>query len=504
MNIRKVLHSIPVSHFILHVASLLVPRQGRAEWLAEWKAELWQVCRARGRDVQEPTAFCMGAFQDAFWLRRNQPRAVEHSIRRSAFRIGSASRCGFSLLVLAATSLLICFCFAGTRKALLPWSYRNADGLVILSRSGYSGLQTPTIALSDYRAWKTNTRRLFTGLAYYRPVIKRVHLARHEASNLSIARASGNLFEVLDLPLSSRGIDRANHTYAARLILSRAAWHRYFGDDPDIFGRVGEIAGQPVLIAGVISEDSWRLPGKMDAWMLEDESTLNALPSNSKGFVLAHVKASAFHAQSGQARTMIVTRASGGTESFDCISTAQQARLPFTIFLFTILLASVALPATTPLPLGDYPERSDHPPRSTAARRWIFLAAKFALILPTIYFTSIDLAYSLWPMNSSTAIYIQLSSSFFGLLFAFRWALRDQRKRCPECLRLLSNPARVGHASHNFLAWNGMELICAGGHGMLHIPDIPTSWFSSQRWLYLDPSWAELFSEGYLPSTPMV
>jgi hypothetical protein len=31
---------------------------------------------------------------------------------------------------------------------------------------------------------------------------------------------------------------------------------------------------------------------------------------------------------------------------------------------------------------------------------------------------------------------------------------------------------------------------------LLHVPDIPTSWFSSQRWLYLDPSWSALFPVG--------
>ena len=43
------------------------------------------------------------------------------------------------------------------------------------------------------------------------------------------------------------------------------------------------------------------------------------------------------------------------------------------------------------------------------------------------------------------------------------------------------------------LAWHGTELICAGGHGLLHVPELPTSWFATQRWLYLDTSWNSLF-----------
>ena len=200
---------------------------------------------------------------------------------------------------------------------------------------------------------------------------------------------------------------------------------------------------------------------------------------------------------------MTVYRAYGDADRFECVSLAEQTRQPFSIYLFTLFIAFLALPATTPLPLGEYPARAERLGWSVRVRRWLFLAAKLALILPLVYCASIDLAYgniasglhSVGPVSSQ---YLQLASSFLGLLFAFRWALRDQRGRCPVCLRLLTNPARVGEASRNFLAWNGTELICAGGHGLLHIPEIPTSWFSTQRWLYLDPSWSSLFTDAYV------
>ena len=54
---------------ILRSASLLVPGPHRAEWFAEWTAELWHVNRGA-------TAFCLGAFRDAFWLRRNTPTPI--------------------------------------------------------------------------------------------------------------------------------------------------------------------------------------------------------------------------------------------------------------------------------------------------------------------------------------------------------------------------------------------------------------------------------------------
>jgi hypothetical protein len=37
-----------------------------------------------------------------------------------------------------------------------------------------------------------------------------------------------------------------------------------------------------------------------------------------------------------------------------------------------------------------------------------------------------------------------------------------------------------------FLDWYGTELICAEGHGMMHVPEIPSSSYSAQRWVSLD------------------
>jgi hypothetical protein len=121
--------------------------------------------------------------------------------------------------------------------------------------------------------------------------------------------------------------------------------------------------------------------------------------------------------------------------------------------------------------------------------------------LPIVYLISLDLAYMRTTFDTLSSEYIQLVSAFSICLFGLRWALRDQRERCPVCLGKLTHPARVGQPSRNFLSWNGTELICVGGHGLLHVPEIPTSWFSTQRWMYLDPSWEILFPESGLVST---
>jgi hypothetical protein len=492
MNIRLWFRSLPASLFILRCASWLVPGRERTEWLAEWQAELWHVWHSSHRDA---ACFCLGAFPDAFWLRWSDPR----SLPRRFLRVGSATRCSLSLAMWTAISLLLCLGLPGARKAIQPSPYRDGDGLVTISSGGYSGAQFPTIRFRDYQTWRTSSQRLFTDLAFYQPIVKRVHIAKHQGAELSIGRASDNLFQVLNLRSGPDAVDRSGEPHVARLFLSQESWRGLFGADPGMIGSVTEIAGQPVLIAGVVSQDPGQLPGRVDAWLLEDARHLARVPANSTGFVLAHLRSSRSLPQLDGWQYMNVRREDGSAARFDCISLAQRARLPFSIFLFTLIVALITLPATTALPLGEYPRHRGRLPWADRARQWIFLAGKFLLVVPLVSLASVDLAYGVPTLSATAAQYVQLATSFFGFLFALRWILQDQRKRCPTCLRVLCNPARVGQASRNFLAWNGTELICAGGHGLLHIPELPTSWFDTQRWLYLDASWGSLFPEAHLP-----
>lgn len=70
-------------HTILHAASMLAPSEQRAEWLKGWRSELWYLPR-RGA-----ARFCLGAFRDAIWVRRNSVRPAW----RTAFWFESPLSC---------------------------------------------------------------------------------------------------------------------------------------------------------------------------------------------------------------------------------------------------------------------------------------------------------------------------------------------------------------------------------------------------------------------------
>ena len=164
------------------------------------------------------------------------------SLPRRMLRTGSASRCSALLAGWTAISFAIFLSLPGARKAMTPSPYWNTDGLVMISSGGYSGTQVPTIALKDYQSWKTSAGHLFSGIAFYQPIHKHVHIAMHRGTDLSIGRASDNLFKLLNLPAPPDSSDRAGGQYAARLFLSQAAWRELFGSDAGVIGNHTEIS----------------------------------------------------------------------------------------------------------------------------------------------------------------------------------------------------------------------------------------------------------------------
>jgi hypothetical protein len=86
-----------LQHTILRVASLLAPYDQRGGWLEEWRSELWYIPSGAA------TRFCLGAFRDALWLRRNTPRPV----RRARAHLESPLICLAFLAPLSVASILL-------------------------------------------------------------------------------------------------------------------------------------------------------------------------------------------------------------------------------------------------------------------------------------------------------------------------------------------------------------------------------------------------------------
>ena len=147
------------------------------------------------------------------------------------------------------------------------------------------------------------------------------------------------------------------------------------------------------------------------------------------------------------------------------------------------LLSSLALPA---IRLAMGPGANQYPlPWRSRLRRGSFLALKIALMQPIMFGGFVVVCAMPIANLAFTASWI----------LTFRWVLIDQRRRCPVCLRLLTEPVRIGSASQTFLEWYGAESTCSRGHGMLQISEVSASYSGESEWLALDDSWKGLFAE---------
>jgi hypothetical protein len=167
-----------------------------------------------------------------------------------------------------------------------------------------------------------------------------------------------------------------------------------------------------------------------------------------------------------------IPKENGDEATYNCSIPEEPS--PLTILAFTGGMALLILIGTTPLSIGQYPKL-----QPARGRLWAFFAAKVALAMTIVFFGVLDL-------GSASVVEIRPHGLLVGFVVVFRWALKDQRRRCPVCLRGLTNPVHFGQAAHVFLDWYGTELICAEGHGMMHFPEIPTSCYPEPRWVRLD------------------
>jgi hypothetical protein len=330
------------------------------------------------------------------------------------------------LAIIAAISLL------GAGRAVLSSPFRDARGLVDL----------PYRSADQYEAiWKM-AGPAFAGFAFYRRGNEPVRTP-HGMALYSIVRGTGNLFQVLNVPVASSA-------HGPVLIVSREVWRLDFDDTRHMTGHFLEVGGQRMAVAGVIANDAWPLAGRIDAWLLEDKTLDDTATPHTKGFVVGRVA-------SDIAPTALPRPA---------------RRLREFVVLFALaMMACLIVAVTTSRKLGV----------ARGVRPWAFLLAKAALIVPTVYCCAL-LGFS---VHLPVALIFQIAV-FPGSVCAFHWAVTDQRRRCPVCMRFLSSPVLLGKASQTFLGWYGTEWMCAHGHGLLRVPELATSCFGSQQWVNLE------------------
>lgn len=445
---------------LLWGASLLVPVSERREWSHEWRTEMWYVLKECSletsvdpKSVKAATAFCLGAYQDAIWLRKRwwQER------RPLAQAWGSAPVClalltGIFFATWGIAHISPRVAVGMSRVQVYPWRISNRP-------------TAPCDCAFDFVSagrLPGTTQLFFDGFSHYRVAQDAVWAESVPRSEWLVAHTKPEFFAVLHLPVHALKSARQDSDALPQIVLSHETWLRVFGGRTNIAGTTLQVGSVDAVVAGVAFGSSLGLPGNAQAWLLGSD------PPNGTGiaqFVVAHLSPGGY---------------------FD------DGR--WTLSVLGILLACLLMPFVTHLAMGDYGCGSHKPTLVRRSLFWGFHIAKISVILAIVYFSSIDLACLFVQPFSQFSGNIQAASAFTLCLFGVRWAFLDQQQRCPICLRRMAHPVEVGQPSRIFLDWNGTELVCERGHTLLHIPEFPTSWFGAQRWVCLDGTWEFLFA----------
>ena len=482
---------------LLRGVSWFVPSTQREEWYREWASELSharQTCAPAQtltwRAAHTLTSFCLGCFQDAACLRRMEGTEPIASVLDA----GSADRCILWLGAMVAFCALIACHLPGVRSQNDAARQRPSAGVILIRTAPNGQTLNPLIPFQEYRNWNSVRQQFFTNMAFYWTEELPANSAARAPRKWRVAHASSDLFKVIGVEPITDSADAENHPGLPRAVLSRSTWREDFDSNPTVLGATAWVAGRPVRIVGIAPDDTWRLPNKPDLWILESEAQLARESQRTSGYIIAHL--------SSEGRGMMMSNAvrisafASNGKDIDLFGTilAVPASGTFPLYVFAFFLAILAMPAVTSVFQSESKFASHRPSFRIRARCWAFLGTKFALVAALGYFGATDVAYCGLAGYSSAAELLQIFGTFSICLAGLRWAVMDQSRRCPVCLRMVTHPAQVGIASCTFLGWNGTEMVCMGGHALLHVPNLPTSWFSHQRWTYLDKSWDFLFA----------
>ena len=462
---------------LLQLLSFIVPARRRNDWIGEWSGELWQA-RDAGWTCEGYLRFAWGAVPDALCLLlefREEP----------VLRAVPASQC---LLVLAALAMLTtatAFSLPRVRAEFRQMNWHSSEDVSILFLPNASNEADPTITPERFLLWKERAHYL-QAIGFYQIETRNVGM-QGASIKLRIAHGTGNLGWLVGESDSFRS---HSDTRTGGLILSRRTWRREFRSEQFVEEKSANIDGRSVRISGVADLEDSGLPGTYDAWLFDSKPFQTGKP----GFVLGQFHAGAETSPYFGFQHFSISEASDAEISGLGLPVSERKTNPWWTLALGLVLSLLALPATTPLGFGEKVRTSGRASAWQRLQRVLFMNAKCLLWAEMAASTGLVAASVFSRADWRLSMVTQILITFTVALLGFRWSIHDQRRRCPACLKPLTNPAHVGEPSRNFLSWNGTELVCASGHGLMHVPAHATSWFGEQRWLALDPSWHFLFA----------
>jgi hypothetical protein len=484
--------------WLIRAVSLLVPRAKRQVWAQQRLDEVRQY-RAFLKERGEPPGvirlklrgLCRQAVRDGFRQRfpDAEPRAVASRLARGpGFFLAVVS-----VLLLSAT--LATGLFSGLRTLYSPLPYPDAGRLVSCYQVHFLSLSWGVQA-RYIRPWQEKSQTL-AGLAAYQVQNFRIAPPGRPEMGVGGARVTDGFFGVLGVkPFAGRLLQPGDSTSEPAVVLSHELWRTRFGSDPHVFGREVALEGRPARIVGVLPPGFWFRSRELGVWTLLPDlgrpdpalRLVSAVGRRAPGVTNEQVRAEL------ESIAWSTSRFRGGAFRVAPLGRSLRPTLQFLGLSFvvgTLLALGIALVQF----LRSWLQRGDS--RGEAFRYWAFFPAKTILLLGLMAGMGAELAarnaLTLQPSKFVLALLIDWASVLVTLL-VLRWAILDQSRRCPVCLRRLALPASSGSWSSTLFEPATTELLCDQGHGSLRYGEAPTTLGEIRRWINLDDSWRELLA----------
>jgi putative ABC transport system permease protein len=252
--------------WLILMIGVIVPRRFRAEWKQEWEAELkWREGQLEEWDLldrKNKLALCWysaGAFADALWL---QPQRWEDEMFQD-LRYGVRTLLkhkGFSFVAVLTLALGIganTVIFSVVNVVLLrPLPYSDPDRLVFVENSVSGLIPKAGLMEGEYLRLRDQARTAERVALYATTTLTLTGVG--ESERISSARASGDLFAELGVPLAlgrSFKIEEESQGSVNVVILSHGFWQRKFAADSGILGQALTLDGQSFTIIGVLPQN---------------------------------------------------------------------------------------------------------------------------------------------------------------------------------------------------------------------------------------------------------
>ena len=488
---------VKLCQVMIGLAAFLVPPDMRADWKREWMAKVWHQWRFfigigawNGPELIRLLRDCARAVPDAFSQYRSYPEANKR------WRESVRSPWTTLAVLLAGVVLIGCMTsgFSATRLLFTGASKEESQQVFVWMHS-LLGARDKGLPSDVVPAWAQNSK-LLEAVAPFN--IDRRHLSSSALGGLSplVIDTEPSIFSVLQVRPSLGELPNARGSDSRSLVIDYPTWKAAAGNHRKVIGSFMKLGSEWFPVVAVLPKHFYFLSRQPVALLIHQSM------SSKRVMVVARAKPNIIKTRLYHELVKIAEESCyyflAGQLRVEYLSHAIWAPVQF--FGIAVLVAVLMAVCVCRVRFRNVRRSWTAAYRVATVRKLGYFSVKAGLALLLVLLAGLE-----WSRPQTSILFASKDAAsglflvwFFivGAMGVLFWSIADQRARCKECLRLLCSPVRIGCPGCLLLNWSGTELLCSEGHGVLHVPELASSWdIESEQWITLDESWRDLFAD---------